>query len=58
MFDKRGKRYTVTKLELLAIVYAVSKFRIYELCSENNGNFRFMKKIFIYLSRVMLSPSK
>ena len=28
---------------------------VYELCSENNGNFRFLKNIFIYSS---LSPSK
>ena len=28
------------------------------VCSENNGNFRFMKKIFIYSSTLMLSPPK
>ena len=28
------------------------------MCSENNGNFRYLKKIFIYLSTLMLSPSK
>ena len=30
----------------------------YEVCSEHNGNFRFLKKIFIYSSTLMLSPSK
>ena len=30
----------------------------YEVCSENNGNFRFSKKIFIYSSTLMLSLSK
>ena len=31
---------------------------IYEGCSENNGHIRFLKKIFIYSSTFMLSPSK
>ena len=30
----------------------------YEVCSENNGNFCFLKYIFIYSSTLMLSPSK
>ena len=55
---RRSKR---NKCRLFSTLHEIARARhcdMYEVCSENNGNFRFLKKKFIYSCTLMLSPLK